>query len=257
MTYNLDNLSKEHLTKLWSWLALACVLFVAASIVSLQGGTEFVSRLRGEKTAVPVTNPAGIGYFGAIVGGGLLLIASVPFLLYVRRHGEQWHSRIPVVWLEGLETAAWEGKAFQICVLLLLVCAPAIGIIRCMQVAELGDICEQDTTNVYKGEETNLFAAPWAKQGNQIRLRKAGSGNASCTEGVELFPRTWTPIFFYVVPSLGWPSWPWRLSCSSSLAIPRYPRPQRQVEQPRRHRMSPEDQRGSKPRRQGRPNARY
>ena len=196
-------MSKEHLTKLWGWLAVACVIFVAASIVSLQGGTEFVGRLLGEKGGTPIANPAGIGYFGAIVGGGLFLIASIPFLLHVRRHGERWHSRIPVVWLEGLDTAAWEGKAFQLCVLLLLVCAPAVGIVRCMEVAEVGDICEQDTTNFYKGEETNLFAAPAAKQGKRMRLRKAGSGNAACTEGVELFLRTWTPIFFYVVPSIG------------------------------------------------------
>ncbi|MHC2677001.1 hypothetical protein ACVI1J_009164 [Bradyrhizobium diazoefficiens] len=171
--------------------------------MSLQGGTEFVGRVLGEKGGTPVTNPAGIAYFGAIVGGGLFLIASIPFLLHVHRHGDRWHSRIPVIWLEGLNTAAWEGKAFQLCVLLLLVCAPAIGIVRCMQVAELGDICEQDTGNVYKGEDTNLFAAPVAKQGKQIRLRRAGSGNAACTEGVELFPRTWSPMFFYVVPSLG------------------------------------------------------
>ena len=196
-------MSKEHLAKLWIWLAVACVLFLATSIVSLQGGTEFVGRLLGEKGGTPVTNPAGIGYFGAIVGGGLFLLASVPFLLHVRRHGERWHSRIPVVWLEGLNTAAWEGKAFQICVMLLLVCVPAAGIARCMQVAELGDICEQNTANVYKGKETNLFAAPSSKQSNQMRLRKAGSGNDPCTTGVELFPRTWTPIFFYVVPSMG------------------------------------------------------
>jgi hypothetical protein len=198
-----DYVNKEHLAKVWSWLAVVSVLFVATSIVSLQGGTEFVGRLLGDKGGTPVTNPAGIGYFGAIVGGGVFLLASVPFLVHVRRHGERWHARVPVVWLEGLDTAAWEGKAFQICVLLLLVCAPAVGILRCMQVAELGDICEQDTPNIYSGKETNLFAAPSAKQGNQMRLRRAGSGNAPCTAGVELFPRSWTPIFFYVIPSTG------------------------------------------------------
>ena len=196
-------MSKDHLTKIWGWLAVACILFLAASIVSLQGGTEFVGRLLGEKGGTAITNPAGIAYFGAIVGGGLLLLASIPFLLHVRRHGAKWHSRIPVVWLEGLDTAAWEGKAFQVCVLLVLVFAPAVGIVRCIEVAELGDICEQDTPYVYSGKETNLFAAPSSKTGNQMRLRKAGSDNEPCVAGVELFPRSWTPIFFYVVPSAG------------------------------------------------------
>jgi hypothetical protein len=60
---------------------------------------------------------------------------------------------------------------------------------------ELGDICEQDTAHVYKAKKrTSLWA---------LRRGKAGSGNDACTEGVELFPRTWTPIFFYVILSMG------------------------------------------------------
>jgi hypothetical protein len=41
------------------------------------------------------------------------------------------------------------------------------------------------------------------KQVNQMRLRKAGAGKSSCTSGVELFPRSFTPLFFYVVPLAG------------------------------------------------------
>jgi hypothetical protein len=181
-------------------LAVAAVLFLATSVISLQGGTEFVGRLFGEKGGTPVANPPGIGYFGVIIGGGLLFLASIPLLLHVSRHGNNWHSRIPLVWLEGLDTSAWEGKLFQICVVLVLVVAPIVGLVSCYRVAESGDICEQDKKNFYVGNETNLFWAPVSKEGQQMRLRKSGSAQADCTSGVEIFPRSWTPLFFYIIP---------------------------------------------------------
>jgi hypothetical protein len=36
-----------------------------------------------------------------------------------------------------------------------------------------------------------------------MRLRKADSGQEPCKSGVQLFPRSWTPLFFYIVPLLG------------------------------------------------------
>lgn len=195
-----STLNKGHLTKLWTWLAVAAVLFLATSVISLQGGTEFVGSLFGQKGGAPVANFPGIGYFGVIVGGGLLFLASVPLLLHVRRHGSNWHSRIPVVWLEGLDTSVWEGKLFQICVVLLLVISPIVSLVSCYRVAEAGDICEQNRKNFYDGNETNLFWAPVSKDGQQMRLRKSGSADADCTSGVEIFPRSWTPLFFYIIP---------------------------------------------------------
>ena len=84
--------------------------------------------------------------------------------------------------------------------MLIFVALPAVGIIRCISEAESGDICEQDTKNVYKGSETTLLWPPVAKDGKQMRLRKAGSGDAPCLSGVELFPRSLTPVAFYGLP---------------------------------------------------------
>jgi hypothetical protein len=108
-------MNKAHLTQLWQWLSIACVLFLVTSVISLQGGSEFLGRLFGDKLSAGDNKPA-IGYFGAIIGGGLFLLASSVLLLHARRHGDQWHSRIPVVWLEGLNTSAWEAKCFQVCI---------------------------------------------------------------------------------------------------------------------------------------------
>jgi hypothetical protein len=108
-----------------------------------------------------------------------------------------------VIWLEGLKTDDWAAKIYQACVLLVLVIAPAVGIVKCQIEAEKGDICEQDTSNIYGGYNTNLFFAPVAKSGNQMRLRKENSGDDPCKAGVQLFPRSWTPLFFYAIPLLG------------------------------------------------------
>lgn len=213
-------MNEAHLTKLWSWFSVAAVLFLAATVVTLQGGTEFVGRLLGEKTGPPVENPAGVAYFGVIVGGGLLFLASFPLLLHVRRHGSAWHSKMPLVWLEGLDTAAWEGKLYQFCVLLVLVVAPIVGVVSCMRIAERGDICEQDKKHFYRGADTTLLWAPAAVEGQQMRLRKAGSGQEDCTKGVEIFPRSWTPLFFYVVPLLGLALTAWAVVL---LCVPRGP----------------------------------
>jgi hypothetical protein len=192
-------MNKEHLTQLWQWLSVACVLFLVTSIISIQGGSEFLGRLFGEKATVADNKPA-IGYFGAIIGGGLFLLSSGALLLYARRYGDRWHTRIPVVWLEGLDTSKCEAKIFQVCILLLFVTVPVVGIVACMVVAESGDICEQDTKNFYRGSETTLLWPPVAKEGKQIRLRREGAGEEACSSGIELFPRSLTPLAFYGLP---------------------------------------------------------
>lgn len=198
-------MNAAHLSKLWGWLAVASVLYLAATVVSLQGGTEFVGQLFGEKPAdVPLNNAPGIAYFGVVVGGGLFFLASLPFALHAFRFGGHWAARTPVVWLEGLDTHEWSAKIFQACVLIALVLAPAIGIVKCCLVAETGDICEQDAAHFYRGDQTTLISPPAAQDSsNQMRLRKADSKAETCKAGVELCPRSLTPVFFYVVPSLG------------------------------------------------------
>ena len=158
-----------------------------------------MGRLFGDKAGEANNKPA-IGYFGAIIGGGLFLLSSIALLLHAKRHGDHWHSRIPTVWLENLKTNAWEAQVFQICVILIFVVVPIVGIIHCMTEAESGDICEYKTTNVYTGPTTTLAWPPTAKEGQQMRLRRSGAGSAKCEDGIELLPRSLTPVGFFVVP---------------------------------------------------------
>jgi hypothetical protein len=195
-------MNQKHLTQIWQWMSVAAVLFLLTSIVSIQGGSDFVGRLLGDKGGTLPDNKPAIGYFGSIIGSGLFLIASLSLFLHARRHGAHWHDRIPVVWLEGLNTLTWDGKLFQAVVLLLFLGLPAAGIVRCIGEAESGDICELDTGHFYKGSETTLFWPPRALEGHQMRLRREGAGDEPCKSGIEIFPTFGTPLLVYGLPAL-------------------------------------------------------
>lgn len=195
-------MNQKHLTQIWQWTSVACMLFLLTSVVSIQGGSDLVAKLLGDKGGTLPDNKPAIGYFGAVVGSGLFLIASFALYLHAYRFGEHWHSRVPVVWLEGLNTSVWEGKLFQTVVLVLLLGLPAAGIVRCIGEAENGDICELDTNHFYKGSETTLLSPPHAHEGHQMRLRREGAGNEPCKFGIEILPTFGTPFLVYGLPIL-------------------------------------------------------
>lgn len=196
-------MNKEHLTRIWQWASITGVLFVVASVVSVQGGSSFLGKLLGDAAGDASANRPAMGYFAAIVGGALLLVASSALALHAMRHGDRWHERVPVVWLEGLRTGTWDGGLFQVAVLLLFLGLPVLGIGKAIEVAEAGDVCELDTTRFYKGSETTLLAPPRSISGNQMRLRREGAGQTPCRDGIELLPRFGTPALVYGFPFLG------------------------------------------------------
>ena len=53
----------------------------------------------------------------------LLLVAAVG-LLHARRYGQNWHSRFPIVWLEGLDTSKTDAKLFQMIIVILFFLVP-------------------------------------------------------------------------------------------------------------------------------------
>ena len=195
-------MSQKHLGQIWQWVSLTCLLFLLSSVISIQGGAEFLGNLVGGKDAGPDNDPA-VGYFGAIIGGALFFVASSALLLHTRRHGVRWHDRVPVLWLDGLDTARWEGKVFQALTVIALVLLPMAGIAKCISEAEKGDICEFAGVYVHKGEDTSLLAPPERVHGTQMRLRRGNSGGEPCKAGVEIFPFLGTPLLVYGLPVLG------------------------------------------------------
>ena len=47
-------MSKEHLTRIWQWASITGILFVLASVVSIQGGSSFLGKLVGGGVVVLV-----------------------------------------------------------------------------------------------------------------------------------------------------------------------------------------------------------
>jgi hypothetical protein len=196
-------MSQKHLTQLWQGVSIVLLLFILTSVISIQGGSEFLGKLFGDKAGAVADNKPAIGYFGAMIGGVLLLLASFILSLYARRHGTAWHARVPVLWLEGLDTLSWEGRVFQGFVLVIFLLVPALGIVKCIAEAESGDICELDENHFYRGSDTTLLWPPTAIDGHQMRLRREGSGSEPCKTGIEIFPRYGTPAIVYGIPVLG------------------------------------------------------
>jgi len=183
---------------------------------------RIIGRVFGDKAALPADNKPAIGYFGAIIGGALFFVASCALALHVIRYGQRWHDRIPVVWLEGLVTSAWEGGVFQAVVLVLFLAVPATGIALCIAEAEKGDICEQDTAHFYTGSEKTLLRPPKPIDGKQMRLRREGSGQEPCKTGIQILP-VLTPLLVYGIPAAAFLV---ALLALGAIFIPRHSQPQ-------------------------------
>src|SRR6267142_2325616 len=104
-------MNQKHLTQVWQWMSIACVLFLLTSIISIQGPISWASCSGTKVPRCPTISPRSVTSAPSW-GGGLFLIASFVLLLHAYRHGNRWHNRVPVVWLEGLDTSIWDGKMF-------------------------------------------------------------------------------------------------------------------------------------------------
>jgi hypothetical protein len=193
-------MTKAHLTRLWTTLSLAAMVYIVGSVMVIQGGIDiFGAKLlvAAEKDGKPA-----IGYFAAIIGGVLLSAALAIAILYARRHGTAWHDRLPVIGLDGLNTASREGQVYQAFFLAVLVVVPLLGIGRSLEIANRGTLCEQAKTGEiprwHTSGEWRLVLLPSYK--NQLRLMREGDSGGCGGHGVEI--GWWTPILLVGAPAL-------------------------------------------------------
>lgn len=115
--------------------------------------------------------------------------------LHACRHGGAWHNRLPVIGLDGLNTASREGKIYQAFCFAVLVVMPLLGIGRSLEVANRGTLSEQAKSGEMprwhaSGEWRLVFLSPHT---NQLRLMREGDGGGCGGHGAEI--GWWTPIF--------------------------------------------------------------
>ncbi len=209
-----NTMNKKHLTQVWQWLSVLGLLFLLSSVISLQGGADFVGKLVGDMANTSKDNKPAVGYFGAIIGGGLFFLGTGALALHAKRHGRHWHERIPLLWFDNMKTDSWEGQFYQMLMLITLLFLPAVAITRCIAEAEQGDICETGSALFYDGDKTLLIWPPVAQATTkdvQMRLRSGSAAQTPCVDGVQIFPRIGTPLLIYGLPVAG--------ACAGILAI--------------------------------------
>lgn len=196
-------MTKAHLTLLWGWIGLAATILLLASVMTVQGGVnifDIVVPADREKEGNAV-----VAYMAVAMGTPLFCLSLLLAILHARRHGTRWHSRIPVVMLDGLNTSSWEGKVFQILVAFILVVIPTIAITHCLRVANEGYICEQAANTpppgrpvqVYPGENGTLFSLP--AHSEQLRLVRDKEAASICKSGYGLDWYTWWLVVAFPV----------------------------------------------------------
>lgn len=191
----------ENLTQLWKWLSLACFAYVVGSVISIQGGVDvFGAKLFAD---IKKDGREVVAYYAVIVGGVLLSVALAVAILFAKRHGSSWHSRIPVVFFDRLYTQATESKLFQLTVATIFVIVPLTGIVISMRVANEGIVCEQMPQGKppihHESGRWRLLRLPAAD--NQLRLMTHDTNKETCGgSGVEV--GWWTPILFGLGPFL-------------------------------------------------------
>jgi len=111
-------MNQSHLVKLFTALGLILLIISLNTWLAVQGGERVFS------ISLVSNDKAGAAFFGLMLCSVLLLLVGMVGLLHARRYGQKWHSRIPIVWLEGLDTSKTEAKVFQILIVVLFFLVP-------------------------------------------------------------------------------------------------------------------------------------
>jgi hypothetical protein len=111
-------------SKVWTAVGLFLLYYVLNTWIVTQGGQEIF----GAKLIVTGRIPAAM--FGIPVGSLLLLLTSLIGLHYAHRTGPEWHTRIPIVGFETIDTGSREGKFYQATMLGLLSLLPLAALVH-------------------------------------------------------------------------------------------------------------------------------
>ncbi len=120
------------------------------------------------------------------VASFLLALVSGVGWLHARRYGASWHDQIPTVWLEGVNTASWEGKVYQAIIFTIFVLVPLTAMLHLVDVLRDAQLCIQDTKTQLVVTKALLQGMPDAG-GKQIRVMWTVP-DSGCTGGIQVYP---------------------------------------------------------------------
>lgn len=132
-------MDKKSVTKLWFGIGVVLSFYAINTWLSSQGANPFLSiTLLDDRRAVGAL-------FGIFICSPLAILLSSIGEMFIEKFGGQgWPERIPVVWLETLDTSTREGRLYQGVLLFLFVVLPALSLLHFFNVVVGTEI--RDTT---------------------------------------------------------------------------------------------------------------
>jgi hypothetical protein len=120
------------------------------------------------------------------VASFLLALVSGVGWVHARRYGASWHARIPTVWLEGVNTASWEGTLYQVIIFTVFVLVPFAAMLHLVDILRNAQLCVLDTKTQLSVTKALLQGMP-DPGGKQIRVMWTVP-DSGCTGGIQVYP---------------------------------------------------------------------
>jgi len=171
-------MSKEHLEKLFSALGLVLLFCTLNSWLASQG----VHPILGLPLLTEERPP--MAFFGLAMASILTILLCTVGWLHARRHGTNWSGRVPVVWLDGLDTGQPDAKIYQAVVLVLFLLVPTAASVHFAQIIFSSKLCILGTRSIASVPEAWLGSLGHA---SQTRLVADLSADATCNHGIQVF----------------------------------------------------------------------
>ena len=170
-----------HLAKLFGSFGLILVAVSLNTLLASQGGHALlkIPLIHDERPAM--------SFFALMIGSVFLFLTSAVGFLHAGRSPGPWHDRVPVVWLEALDTKAVESKVFQIAVLANFTLFPVVCFGHFIDVVWNSKLCLLGSTARPVMVSDNWFSGI-AGANSQIRLVEDLLPNGTCGNGVQVFP---------------------------------------------------------------------
>jgi hypothetical protein len=133
-------MTRAHLSKLFAAAGIILFGLTANAWLASQGGNALLN--------IPLLHEdrAANAFLTLFVAGLLLIGTSSIGFLYAQRADGAWHARVSPVWLKGLNTASWEGRAYQIVILVLFVGIPIAAMIHLVDILREAQLCVLGTS---------------------------------------------------------------------------------------------------------------
>jgi hypothetical protein len=176
------DMTPAHLSKVFAACGLILLGLTANAYLATQGEKALLN--------IPLLHEdrAANAFLTLFVASGLLIATSCVGWLHAIRTGDKWYERVPTVWLEGLATASWDGRLYQIVVVALFVGIPIVAMVHLIDVLRIGQLCTLDTNTHVPVSVGWLHGIPNSGD-QQIRLLATFPADGRCTGGIQVFPR--------------------------------------------------------------------